>query len=127
MSSLFSRAFFRFLALSALTLIATGCGSNSITSSLSLTPLPTPACVPASPQEFAYQLTGDGQTVSMFTQNSCTGAFTATTPATISTGISPGQIPAEDIAVDPLGRFLYVANLVSNASPGQATIAMFTI
>lgn len=74
--------------------------------------------------EFSYVLTG--YAVSMFTVNSCTGQFTASTPASIGTGYATPQIGAEQMAVDPLGRFAYVANLVSNASD-QATISMYTI
>jgi 6-phosphogluconolactonase (cycloisomerase 2 family) len=61
----------------------------------------------------------------MYTVNSCTGALIATVPGTISTGINTG-INAEAMVVDPAGKFLYVANLVSNATDA-ATISMFTI
>lgn len=99
----------------SLFVLAAGCGSNKITTAL---------CTAALPQEFAYQL--NGATVSMFALDSCSGAFSATTPATVGTGIAPGDMPAEDMVVDPHGRFAYVANLVSNVSD-QATIAMYTI
>lgn len=90
-------------------------------------PAPTPACVPSSTPEFAYSLdSGLGFSVSMYSVNSCTGAFTATTPASVPTGYAPPQGGAEDMVVDPLGRFAYVANLVSNAS-SQSTISMFAI
>jgi 6-phosphogluconolactonase len=105
-----------FIAL-VLALVAAGCGGNKIT---------PPACVPAAAKQFAYLLNSNDTQVSMFSVDSCTGAFTATTPATVATGVSPGQIGAEDMVVDPLGRFAYVANLVSNASD-QATISMYTI
>jgi 6-phosphogluconolactonase (cycloisomerase 2 family) len=63
----------------------------------------------------------------MFTVDSCTGVFTATTPASVSTGYSyPQNDNSEQMVVDPLGRFAYVANLVSNASP-VSTISMYTI
>lgn len=63
----------------------------------------------------------------MFTVNSCTGAFTANTPASVSTGyVYPQNDNSEEMVVDPLGRFVYVANLVSNASP-LSTISMYTI
>jgi YVTN family beta-propeller protein len=62
----------------------------------------------------------------MYTVNSCTGAFTATTPATIATGYAYPQQSAEQMVVDPAGRFAYVANLVSNASD-LSTISMYTI
>jgi 6-phosphogluconolactonase len=100
-----------------LALVAVGCGGNKIT---------PPACVPAAAQQFAYQLNSNDTQISMFSINSCTGAFASTTPATVATGVSPGQIGAEDMVVDPLGRFAYVANLISNSSD-QATISMYTI
>jgi len=108
------------IALSLLAMSAAGCGGNKIAA----TPTPGPPCTASLPQEFAYQL--DNGTVSMFAMDSCTGAFSATTPATVGTGIAPGEIPAEDLVVDPRGRFAYVANLVSNATD-RATIAMYTI
>ncbi|HEY2171791.1 MAG TPA: beta-propeller fold lactonase family protein [Candidatus Angelobacter sp.] len=98
-------------------MLAAGCGGNKV--------IP-PACTPAAAKQFAYLLNSNGTQVSMFSIDSCTGAFTATTPATVATGVSPGQLGAEDMVVDPLGRFAYVADLVSNASD-QATISMFTI
>jgi len=112
-----SRTRSRIFAALVVALIAAGCGGNKV--------LP-PACVPAAAQQFAYLLNSNNTDVSMFTINSCTGAFTATTPATVATGVSPGQMGAEDMVVDPLGRFAYVANLVSNSSD-QATISMYTI
>lgn len=102
-----------------LALVAAGCGGNKIST--------TPACVPAATQQFAYLLNSqNGDQISMFSINSCTGAFTATTPAMVATGVQPGQMGAEEMVADPLGRFAYVANLISNASD-QATISMFTI
>lgn len=109
---------FRVIAFNLLAVIVAGCGGNKPTT---ITGVP---CTAALPQEFAYQL--NGGTVSMFALDSCTGAFSATTPATVGTGIAPGDIPPEDLVVDRLGRFAYVANLVSNASD-RATIAMYTI
>jgi 6-phosphogluconolactonase len=106
--------------LSTLVLTATGCGSGVKTSS----PTTQVACVPASKPEFAYLLTG--YAVSMYTVDSCTGAFTATTPASVPTGYALPQPGAEQMVVDPLGRFAYVANLVSNASD-LSTISMYTI
>jgi 6-phosphogluconolactonase len=95
-----------------------GCGGNRA-------PSPTPAvCVPASQPEFSYALTGYG--VSMFTVDSCTGKFTATAPASVATGYALPQQGAEQMVVDPLGRFAYVANLVSNASD-LSTISMYTV
>jgi 6-phosphogluconolactonase len=105
--------------LSLVVLLDAGCGGN-------LTPsTPTPAaCVPASKPEFSYVLTG--YAVSMFTVDSCTGQFSATTPASVSTGYALPQDNSEEMVVDPLGRFAYVANLVSNASD-LSTISMYTI
>jgi 6-phosphogluconolactonase (cycloisomerase 2 family) len=81
--------------------------------------------VPATKPEFSYELTG--YAVSMFTVDSCTGKFTATTPASVSTGYSyPPNDDSEEMVADPLGRFAYVANLVSNAS-ALSTISMYTI
>ncbi len=57
----------------------------------------------------------------MYSVNSCTGAFTAITPASVSTGYANPQDDAEQMVVDPMGRFAYVANLVSNVS-GPSTI-----
>jgi 6-phosphogluconolactonase (cycloisomerase 2 family) len=102
-------------------LLDAGCGGNPVSQSTSPTP---PACVAASSPEFAYVLTG--YAVSMFTVNSCTGQFTATTPASVATGFSYPQQGAEQMVVDPLGRFAYVASLVSNASDLSA-ITMYTI
>jgi 6-phosphogluconolactonase (cycloisomerase 2 family) len=101
-------------------LLAAGCGGN-MTSPTS--PI-TPACVASTKPEFSYILTG--YSVSMFTVNSCSGQFTASTPSSISTGYASPQIDAEQMVADPLGRFAYVANLVSNASD-LATISMYTI
>jgi 6-phosphogluconolactonase len=68
-----------------------------------------------------------GYAVNMYVVNSCTGQFTATTPATVGTGYSyPQKDDSEQMVADPLGRFAYVANLVSNAS-GPSSISMFTI
>jgi len=53
----------------------------------------------------------------MFTVNSCTGDLIPTTPAIVTTRINPGSM-----VVDPLDRFVYAANLVSNAAD-QATIS----
>jgi 6-phosphogluconolactonase len=107
--------------LSFLALLVSGCGGGSPTS----TPTPVASCVPSSKPEFAYALTG--YAVSMYTVDSCTGAFTATTPASMATGYTyPQDDNAEQMVADPLGRFAYVANLVSNASD-LATISMYTI
>jgi 6-phosphogluconolactonase len=106
--------------LSLAVLLAAGCGGNPTPPS----PATRAACVPATKPEFSYILTG--YAVSMFTVDSCTGQFTATSPASVATGYSYPQGRAEQMVADPLGRFAYVANLVSNASD-LATISMYTI
>lgn len=101
-------------------LLATGCGGNP-----SNPPATSSACVPSSKPEAAYVLTG--YAVNMYTVDSCTGQFTATTPASVGTGYSyPQNNNSEQMVADPLGRFAYVANLVSNAS-GPSSISMYTI
>jgi 6-phosphogluconolactonase len=115
------RARFYPAILSLAVLLAAGCGGNPTSPSSSAT---RAACVPATKPEFSYVLTG--YAVSMFTVDSCTGQFTPTTPASISTGYALPQSDAEQMVVDPLGRFAYVANLVSNASD-LSTISMYTI
>lgn len=112
--------------LSAAILISAGCGGSKSSSVRT-----SSQCVAASTPEFAYALsTGSalnyGGAVSMFTVDSCTGVFTPTNPPSVSTGVSSSQLGAEEMVADPLGRFAYVANLVSNASD-QATISMYTI
>jgi 6-phosphogluconolactonase (cycloisomerase 2 family) len=103
-------------------LLGAGCGGNPTP------PSPKPptqaACVPSTTPEFAYVLTG--YAVSMFTVDSCTGAFIADTPSSVSTGYAYPQDDSEQMVVDPMGRFAYVANLVSNAS-GPSSISMYTI
>ncbi len=100
-------------------LIDAGCGGNPNPGH------PTPAeCTPSATPQFSYVLTG--YDVSMFTVDSCTGQFSATTPASVPTGYAYPQAPAEQMVVDPLGRFAYVANPVSNASD-LSTISMYTI
>jgi len=112
------KSFLRAVALGTFAFLIAGCGSKTS---------PPIACTQALPLEFAYMLSSDGTAVSMFTINSCTGAFTTMTPANVSTSVGPGQQGAEDMVVDPLGRFVYAANLISNSAPNQATIAMFTV
>jgi len=100
-------------------LLEAGCSSNP-----TLT-LPTPAsCLGAPTSAFSYALTG--YAVSMFTVNSCNGDFSPSTPFTISTGYASPQDNSEQLVADPLGRFVYVANLVSNASD-LSTVSMYTI
>jgi 6-phosphogluconolactonase len=107
--------------LSLAVLLAAGCGGNPNSPS---SPAVRAACVPSTKPEFSYILTG--YSVSMFTVDSCTGQFTATSPASVATGYSYPQSRAEQMVADPLGRFAYVANLVSNASD-LSTISMYTI
>ncbi|MGA7157027.1 MAG: beta-propeller fold lactonase family protein [Acidobacteriaceae bacterium] len=108
------------LTLSAL--LATGCSPNPTTT---INPHPTPATCLAAPSDgFAYSLTG--YTVFMFTVNSCNGTLVSTTPISVPTGYAEPQINSEQMVADPLGRFAYVANLVSNASD-LSTISSFTI
>ncbi len=114
--------FLQVAALTLLSMLAAGCAGNSTPAS---TPNPIPGCVPSSHPEFAYTLTGSGfdqnGSISSYTVDSCTGSLAATTPPTVATGSDP-----ENMVVDPLGRFAYAANLVSNASD-LATISMYTI
>jgi 6-phosphogluconolactonase len=112
---------FRIGLLGLAVVLASSCGGGSSMS----TPPPTALCKPAPQPKFAYVLNYTDAAVSMYTVHSCTGALSPTTPATIPVGIDTG-INAESMVVDPAGRFLYVANLVSNATD-QATISMFTI
>jgi 6-phosphogluconolactonase (cycloisomerase 2 family) len=109
-----------FLLLVTCSIVA--CGGKS---SPAPTPTPVPACVPSSHPEFAYALTGSNfnqnGSIASYSVDSCTGSLIATTPRTVATGSDP-----EDMVVDPLGRFAYAANLVSNASD-LATISMYTI
>jgi 6-phosphogluconolactonase len=114
--------------LSVLVPLAASCGGGSLASEPPA-PQPRPACTPASAPAFAYALsyaTNDpsASTVSMYTVDPCTGNLTATTPPAVATGAN--AFGAEGMAVDPAGRFAYVANLMSNATDA-ATIAMFTI
>jgi 6-phosphogluconolactonase len=108
----------------ALLLAGIGCGGGSAPKSVTL-PV-EPACTSSSTPYFAYVLGGDvtawgNGTISAYSVDSCSGALTALSPATVATGSDP-----EDMVVDPLGRFVYAANLVSNASD-LATISMYTI
>ena len=106
----------------SLAVLLVGCGGNSTQPYL---PVASSACVPASNPEFAYVLTG--YSVNMFTVNSCSGQFSMTTPAFVDTGYSyPQYENSEQMVADPLGKFAYVANLVSNVS-GPSSISMYTI
>lgn len=107
--------------LSLAVLLAAGCTGNP---TAPFTPATPATCSPSPKLEASYVLTG--YAVSMFTVDSCTGQFTAMTPASVATGYAYPQIDAEQMVVDPLGRFAYVANLVSNAS-NKATISSYTI
>ena len=113
-----ARSVFLFV-LPALMTIA-GCGTGPAnTSAGTSNPAPVTSCVTATAPEFAYLL--NDNTLSMYTVNSCTGQLSPISPGTIATGANP-----EEMVVDPLGRFAYVANLVSNAQD-LATISMYTI
>jgi 6-phosphogluconolactonase len=101
-------------------LLAAGCANNP-TSSTST----SGTCTPSSTPEASYVLTG--YAVSMYTVNSCTGQFTAATPASVGTGYEyPQNDDSEQLVADPLGRFAYVANLVSNVA-GPSSISMYTV
>lgn len=109
------------VAILGLILTTMGCGGSPNASTTQTNPVP--ACTPSTKPSYAYVLTA-GKTVASYSVNSCTGELTATNPATVDTGAN--DFGSERIAVDPAGRFAYVANLMSNASD-LATIAMFTI
>ncbi len=100
-------------------LLTTGCGASS---PIQTNP-PVSACVPSSKSAFAYVLNGDN-TVLSYSVNSCTGDLVPTNPP--STATNGNKFGSERLAVDPAGRFAYVANLMSNATD-LATISMFTI
>jgi hypothetical protein len=114
----------RIFSLALLIIIGTGCGQMA-TSPASAPPSTSANCVPSTHPTFAYVLSYSDATISMYTADSCTGALTATNPATVPTGVDNG-FNAESMAMDPTGRFLYVANLGSNATDA-ATVSMFTI
>jgi len=103
--------------------IGTGCGQMA--TSPTNTPSPSPNCVPSAQPEFAYVLNSSDATISMYKADSCTGTLAPINPATVPTGVDNG-FNAESMAIDPTGKFLYVANLGSNATDA-ATISMFTI
>src|SRR5215831_4480868 len=110
-------AFQRIVLLALLIVIAASCGkmaTGPTNAQSTPTPTPTSTCVPSTQPTFAYVLNYPDATISMYTRDSCTGALTAMNPATVPTGINTG-INAEQMAMDPTGKFLYVANLVSNA------------
>lgn len=108
------------LALSLLILISASCGGGSSTPKSS----PIVECTPSTTPEFAYVLNDADNTVAMYTVDSCSGSLTPSTPATVATG--GNSFGAESMAVDPGGRFAYVANLISNAAD-LATISMYTV
>jgi 6-phosphogluconolactonase (cycloisomerase 2 family) len=112
-------AFHQIVLVALLIVIATSCGQ------MATSPTNTANCVPSTHPTFAYVLNDTDATISMYTANSCTGALTAMNPATVPTGVDNG-FNAESMSIDPTGRFLYVANLGSNATDA-ATISMFTI
>lgn len=87
-------------------------------------PPPQPRCTAEPKSANLYALNGD--VVSMYNADLCTGALTPKTPPTVPTGTSSGQIAPEDMVTDPSGRYAYVANLVSNAED-DATISMYLV
>lgn len=103
--------------------IATGCGGGMNAANTSTPPA---NCVPSTRPSFAYVLSYSNPTISMYSADSCTGALTPMNPATIPTGAADNGFNAESMAIDATGKFLYVANLGSNAVDA-ATISMFTI
>jgi hypothetical protein len=70
-------------------MLAVGCGGGSP----SLKVLPIPLCTPSTKPEFAYVLNGDA--VSMYTVDSCTGGITTTTLASVETRTSPKETNTE--------------------------------
>src|ERR1700691_1527086 len=112
----------RAVFVSLLMAIGTSCGQMGTNPT---SPPPVASCVPSVQPTFAYVLSYSAATISMYTADSCTGALTPTEPSTASTGVDNG-FNAESMAIDPTGKFLYVANLGSNATDA-ATISMFTI
>ncbi len=120
-------AFLRIAFLATLLAIGTGCGQMAAPTPASTSTNPSPDCVPSRHPSFAYVLNKNSSdaTISMYAVNSCTGALAATNPATIPTGLDNG-FNAESMTIDPTGKFLYVANLGSNATDA-ATVSMFTI
>ena len=113
-------AYLRTALLSLLVMMAVGCGTGSSAPKGS----PVPECTPSSTPEFAYALNDGDNTVSMYTVDSCTGSLTPATPATVAAG--GNAFGSEGMAVDPTGKFAYVANLGSNAAD-LATVSMYTI
>jgi 6-phosphogluconolactonase len=117
-------AFPRIAFLASLIAIGTGCGQMPTTPA-STPPSPSSNCVGSAHPTFVYALNDADATISMYTADSCTGALAPTTPATVPTGVDNG-FNAESMTIDATGRFLYVANLGSNATDA-ATVSMFTI
>ena len=112
--------------MSLLVLLVAGCGGGK---SPIITP-PNTACVPSTKPQFAYQLGNElvasSQLVYSYSVNSCTGFLTPTNPASVTDGGTTGEPLSEAMVVDPLGQFVYVANIVSNAT-SKSTISMYKI
>ena len=70
----------------------------------------------SSPQQYAYASDSNAKTVAGFAKNSTSGALTATPGSPFNEGVGPRAL-----AVDPLGRFLYVLN------PGANSVSVFAI
>jgi hypothetical protein len=101
----YARCFSPIVLVALVIVIATSCGQMAT----SPTNTPSANCVPSTQPTFAYVLNYTDATISMYTANACTGALTAMNPATVPTGLDTG-FNAESMAMDPTGRFLYVAN-----------------
>jgi 6-phosphogluconolactonase len=110
------------VAVGAFSLMMLG-GCQSMTTPTTTT-APPEACTAAQAFEYEYALNGD--VVSMYSVDSCTGALTPTTPGAVPTGASSQEIAGEQMVASPAGTFAYVANLGSNAED-DATISMYTI
>jgi len=106
-------------AVFAFVLFAASCGSNPASNNQNQ----AHSCVPSFKPSLAYVLNSNN-TVLSYTVNSCTGALAPTNPPAVTT--NGNNFGSESIAVDPSGRFAYVANLMSNATD-LATISMYTI
>jgi hypothetical protein len=105
-------------------LLGVGCGGGNPASTSSTARSAAAKCAAVPTREAAYILNGD--VVSMYTVDSCTGALTEMVPSSVATGTTQQETAPEAMAIDAAGRFAYVANLVSNAAD-DATISMYTI
>jgi 6-phosphogluconolactonase len=114
------------VSLALIVAVSTGCGTTGTSSTGSPSTATTAAdCAPATKLTFAYVLSYSDATISMYRADSCSGGLTPLNPGTIPTGVDNG-FNAESMAIDPTGRFLYVANLGSNATDA-GTVSMFIV